>query len=103
MEAELRERFGDEAVCHLRALLSDFVERHGGAEELAANRARATERSLSRSTAADGRPAGHSSTSGTAKSVTGTLAIPSRGTVPGRHQRDEVLRGRARSGARRRP
>ena len=44
MEAELRERFGDEQVGHLRALLTDFVERHGGAEELAANRARATER-----------------------------------------------------------
>jgi DNA-binding MarR family transcriptional regulator len=40
MEAELRERFGDEAVGHLRALLIDFVERHGGADELAANRAR---------------------------------------------------------------
>jgi len=44
MEAELRERFGDEQVGHLRALLTDFIERHGGAEELAANRARATER-----------------------------------------------------------
>ena len=44
MEAELRERFGDAQVGHLRALLTDFVERHGGAEELAANRARATER-----------------------------------------------------------
>ena len=44
MEAELRERFGDDQVGHLRALLTDFVERHGGAEELAANRARATER-----------------------------------------------------------
>ena len=44
MEAELRERFGDDQVGHLRELLTDFVERHGGAEELAANRARATER-----------------------------------------------------------
>jgi hypothetical protein len=44
MEAELRERFGDEAVSQLRAVLSDFVARHGGADELAANRARATER-----------------------------------------------------------
>jgi DNA-binding MarR family transcriptional regulator len=44
MEAELRERFGDEAVGHLRTVLSGFVERHGGADELAANRSRATER-----------------------------------------------------------
>ena len=44
MEAELRERFGDDAVGRLRELLTDFVERHRGAEELAANRARATER-----------------------------------------------------------
>jgi len=44
MESELRERFGAEPVQQLRALLSDFVERHGGAAELAANRARATER-----------------------------------------------------------
>ena len=44
MEAELRERFGDDAVGRLRELLTDFVARHGGAEELAANRARATER-----------------------------------------------------------
>ena len=44
MEAELRERFGDEATALLRTLLTDFVERHGGAAELAANRARATER-----------------------------------------------------------
>src|SRR4051794_20108318 len=41
MEGELRERFGDEQVAHLRALLTDFVERHGGAEELAAQRSRA--------------------------------------------------------------
>ena len=43
MEAELRERFGDEAVGHLRTLLGEFVERHGGADELAANRSRAAE------------------------------------------------------------
>lgn len=41
MEAELRERFGDEPVGHLRALLTDFVERHGGTQELAHNRSRA--------------------------------------------------------------
>ena len=41
MEAELRRRFGAEQVRHLRALLIDFVERHGGAEELAAQRSRA--------------------------------------------------------------
>jgi DNA-binding MarR family transcriptional regulator len=44
MEAELRERFGDAAADQLRQLLTDFVARHGGAAELAANRARATER-----------------------------------------------------------
>lgn len=43
MEAELRERFGGAQVEHLRALLIDFVERHGGAEELAAQRSRAPE------------------------------------------------------------
>jgi DNA-binding MarR family transcriptional regulator len=43
MEEELRERFGDEQVGHLRALLIDFVERHGGAQELAGNRSRASE------------------------------------------------------------
>ena len=43
MEAELAERFGPEAVGRLRALLIDFVERHGGAAELAAQRARALE------------------------------------------------------------
>jgi DNA-binding MarR family transcriptional regulator len=42
MEAELRARFSDEQVDHLRALLTEFVERHGGAEELAAQRSRAT-------------------------------------------------------------
>ncbi len=41
MEAELRDRFGEERVGHLRTLLIDFVERHGGAEELAAQRSRA--------------------------------------------------------------
>ena len=41
MEAELHDRFGDAAVGHLRALLTDFVERHGGGEELAAQRSRA--------------------------------------------------------------
>ena len=43
MEAELLERFGDDRVRHLRALLIDFVERHGGAEELAAQRSRVPE------------------------------------------------------------
>ena len=43
MEDELRERFGDTQVQHLRALLTDFIERHGGAEELAARRSRAPE------------------------------------------------------------
>ena len=43
MEAELRERFGDAQVKHLRALLIDFVERHGGADELAAQRSRAVD------------------------------------------------------------
>src|SRR4051794_16032738 len=41
MEEELRERFGAGKVRQLRALLTDFVERHGGAEELAAQRSRA--------------------------------------------------------------
>jgi DNA-binding MarR family transcriptional regulator len=41
IEAELRERFGQTQVEHLRTLLSDFVERHGGAAELAAQRSRA--------------------------------------------------------------
>jgi DNA-binding MarR family transcriptional regulator len=44
MEAELRERFGDEQVGHLRTLLIDFVARHGGADELAGNRSRAPDR-----------------------------------------------------------
>jgi len=43
MEAELRERFGDARVGDLRALLADFVERHGGRDELAAQRSRAPE------------------------------------------------------------
>jgi DNA-binding MarR family transcriptional regulator len=42
MEAELRERFGATQVRHLRALLTDFVQRHGGADELAAARSRAS-------------------------------------------------------------
>ena len=41
MEDELRERFDDTKVQHLRSLLTDFIERHGGAEELAAQRSRA--------------------------------------------------------------
>lgn len=40
IEDELRERFGDAAVDHLRTLLADFVTRHGGGAELAAQRAR---------------------------------------------------------------
>ncbi len=43
MEHELRERFGGEDVGALRRLLIDFVERHGGAEELAAQRSRVPE------------------------------------------------------------
>jgi DNA-binding MarR family transcriptional regulator len=41
MEAELRQRFGDTQVQHLRELLTDFIKRHGGAEEIAAQRSRA--------------------------------------------------------------
>jgi len=41
MEDELRERYGTTHVEHLRQLLIDFVTRHGGAEELAAQRSRA--------------------------------------------------------------
>jgi DNA-binding MarR family transcriptional regulator len=48
IEAELRQRFGDTQVQHLRALLTDFVQRHGGAEELAAQRSRATDESTPR-------------------------------------------------------
>ena len=43
MEAELHERFGADDVAALRRLLADFVERHGGAEELAAQRSRVVE------------------------------------------------------------
>ena len=42
MEDELRQRFGDSDVDTMRKVLTDFVERHGGADELAARRARAT-------------------------------------------------------------
>jgi DNA-binding MarR family transcriptional regulator len=42
MEDELRRRFGDTQVDNLRTLLIDFVERHGGGEELAARRSRAS-------------------------------------------------------------
>jgi DNA-binding MarR family transcriptional regulator len=41
MEAELRQRFGETQVQHLRELLTDFIQRHGGAEEIAAQRSRA--------------------------------------------------------------
>jgi len=41
MEDELREHFGETQVRHLRALLIDLVERHGGAGELAGQRSRA--------------------------------------------------------------
>ena len=41
MENELRQRFSDTQVRHLRALLTDFIERHGAAEELAGQRSRA--------------------------------------------------------------
>ena len=41
IEDELRDRFGDAAVGQLRELLTDFVTRHGGADELAAQRSRA--------------------------------------------------------------
>jgi DNA-binding MarR family transcriptional regulator len=43
IEDELRARFGAAPVGQLRALLTDFVERHGGAAELAAQRSRALE------------------------------------------------------------
>ena len=42
MEDELRRRFGDAQVDTLRALLIDFVQRHGGGAELAARRSRAS-------------------------------------------------------------
>ena len=41
IEDELRERFGDTKVRDFRAVLTDFVEHHGGADELAAQRSRA--------------------------------------------------------------
>jgi DNA-binding MarR family transcriptional regulator len=41
IEDELRQRFGDTKVRHLRAVLTDFIEHHGGADELAAQRSRA--------------------------------------------------------------
>jgi DNA-binding MarR family transcriptional regulator len=43
IEAELRERFGAAAVADLRTLLTDFVQRHGGGPELAAQRSRAVD------------------------------------------------------------
>ncbi|MDT7578140.1 MAG: hypothetical protein QOH17_4473 [Pseudonocardiales bacterium] len=43
MEDELRSRFGDAKVDDLRALLTEFVSRHGGADELSAQRSRASE------------------------------------------------------------
>ena len=41
IEAELRQRLGDTKVQNLRAVLTDFIEHHGGADELAAQRSRA--------------------------------------------------------------
>jgi DNA-binding MarR family transcriptional regulator len=41
MEAELRERLGEAEVSHMRAVLIDFVQRHGAAAEIAAGRSRA--------------------------------------------------------------
>ena len=41
MEMELRARFGDAAADQLRLLLTDFVQRHGGGPEIAAQRSRA--------------------------------------------------------------
>lgn len=41
MEGELRERLGDTLVQHFRKVISAFVEDHGGADELAAQRSRA--------------------------------------------------------------
>jgi len=41
IEDELRQRFGDTKVRNLRAVLTDFIEQHGGADELAAQRSRA--------------------------------------------------------------
>jgi DNA-binding MarR family transcriptional regulator len=42
MEDELRRRFGDAQVDTLRTILIDFVARHGGGDELAARRSRAS-------------------------------------------------------------
>ena len=41
MEAELRDHFGDAALDNFRAVLVDFVNRHGGGEEITALRSRA--------------------------------------------------------------
>jgi DNA-binding MarR family transcriptional regulator len=41
MEDELRGQFGDGPVAQLRIVLSDFVIRHGGGQELAGKRSRA--------------------------------------------------------------
>ena len=41
IEAELRQRLGDTKVQNFRAVLTDFIEHHGGADELAAQRSRA--------------------------------------------------------------
>ena len=41
MEIELRTRFGNAATDQFRLLLTDFVQRHGGASEIAARRSRA--------------------------------------------------------------
>jgi DNA-binding MarR family transcriptional regulator len=43
MEEELRRRFGDAQVDGLRQLLIHFVECHGGGDELAARRSRASD------------------------------------------------------------
>jgi DNA-binding MarR family transcriptional regulator len=43
MEAELRERLGEAEVSQMRAVLTDFVQRHGAAEEIAAGRSRASQ------------------------------------------------------------
>lgn len=40
MEAELRRRFGDSSLDQMRAVLIDFVDRHGGGDEIAAQRSR---------------------------------------------------------------
>jgi DNA-binding MarR family transcriptional regulator len=46
IEDELRERFGETEVGHLRALLTDFIERHGGGAEIAAQRSRAPDEAV---------------------------------------------------------